>query len=730
MLCAAASAAKGAQETGVGSTASAASPPGVVSPHHTSGGLRDAPQLITLRATARSEDVGGTNKQRLHTANKSSKIKQSIGNNKISTREFKTDNDTHTRGNLLNATVNQKEKHTAKTKAQRRLLKQARPHRRRRVTKEKREFWNRLDQRQQLRTKNNTSLEIDGNSKKQIHTNTSQTLNSNDTIYEDFPFLSTNYDYNDYYYEEDFTMSTKLSGISSSSDSSVADTSSMNPTGTSDATTISLLIINNSAKSTNTFDYSTVPSLIINETTPKFLNTSESAPVRINDKKIKPTNLSIFIALPSLVDDNATIKYNEIIDNEHALGATTLPTVTLKKHAEEFPIISKLEARIMPRLAAEETSQIPQFSFPMTAMDSFRSRRINNDDDSKLNRPRDILKEFPIFRQFRKSASDTEDQKILSLHERLQSHLTTTVILANDLAATDVLATEDVTQSTHVTQPSLVTTEKRISSESSATETNHESPITNTNVSVSTSNGLSTQGVNPQGHTIIQQIERGEKAEQLLFSNSSATIISNVTENIKTNVTFSTSRTQEVIQTSADLIAPPIFKSQLGVAPLGATPFGRSPFGEIPLGKKPFGLSPEGVSPLGNLTSNHTENRTTDESLPKDGLDGRYHVQVTGPDGSINGDYIVVDPVTGDLNGVRYEVAQDVDPLLVQRALLKFLSLDPRLSPASINSEPPSDDPVTSSSDKTYEAERLTSNLVLPIAEPTVPPETTTNIAQ
>lgn len=153
-------------------------------------------------------------------------------------------------------------------------------------------------------------------------------------------------------------------------------------------------------------------------------------------------------------------------------------------------------------------------------------------------------------------------------------------------------------------------------------------------------------------------------------------VVSTTSENIKTNVTFSTRKTQQVADPYPDILSLSLLESQLGRAPSGVDPFGEEPFGEEPFGEKPFGEQPEGYAPLGHHSLAALINQTSPSS-GKNGTEGRYHVQVTAPNGSINGDYIVVDPATGNLNGVRYEAAKDVDPLLVQKALLNFLSLDP-----------------------------------------------------
>ncbi|KAF2353437.1 hypothetical protein FHG87_015805 [Trinorchestia longiramus] len=199
-------------------------------------------------------------------------------------------------------------------------------------------------------------------------------------------------------------------------------------------------------------------------------------------------------------------------------------------------------------------------------------------------------------------------------------------------------------------------------------------------------------------------------------------------ESVLKNVTFSTSKTHTEAATSAlDVLNPVKLESQLGIAPLGETPFGLRPFGEIPMGETPFGLSPEGVAPLGNFTSMES---STNETESQDGLDGRYHVQVTAPDGSINGDYIVVDPVTGDVNGVRYEAAHDVDPLLVQRALLNFLSLDPRLRPAEEDIISTTEAQSSKSVNTTLGSSQVEdATSVVEISEPTEPPELLTIVA-
>jgi len=157
------------------------------------------------------------------------------------------------------------------------------------------------------------------------------------------------------------------------------------------------------------------------------------------------------------------------------------------------------------------------------------------------------------------------------------------------------------------------------------------------------------------------------------------------TETIKTNVTFSTSQSHRsndgVADPYPDILSLALLDEQLGKAPFGNSPFGFAPFGELPQGANPFGRAPEGLSPMGNQSLSLVINQTSEVTGEQGNGEGRYHVQVTAPNGSINGNYVVVDPVTGDLNGVQYEVAENVDPNIVQNALLNFLSLSPRGPP-------------------------------------------------
>jgi len=166
-------------------------------------------------------------------------------------------------------------------------------------------------------------------------------------------------------------------------------------------------------------------------------------------------------------------------------------------------------------------------------------------------------------------------------------------------------------------------------------------------------------------------------------------------ETIRTNVTFSTSRSDQssanVADPYPDILSLALLDEQLGKSPFGQSPFGFAPFGELPQGANPFGSAPEGLSPMGNQSLSLVINQTSEVTGEQGNGEGRYHVQVTAPNGSINGNYVVVDPVTGDLNGVQYEVAENVDPNIVQNALLNFLSLSP-LGPPNFPDSPAQSD--------------------------------------
>lgn len=602
--------------------------------------------------------------------------------------------------NSLDEIIRRKPQRVSKRRPRHR--KHSRSHVRKLVTKERREFWDRLDQRERIRNRRqNDNIKTDRRRNISIgieeNRTTTESTMLDEKLLQDFPYLDEHYDYNYYYYDDMPTSLSEGSMIPSTSESV-------------------------QVKGAQT-------SVIINK-----LSSAQN------------TNIT-----KTQINNAHNDKINDIPQSSNMTSISQAKESLSKKLLNNLILIPRLQARIMPKLTAEETRQFRSFSAapvpnPMTAIDSFRNRRQNGNDD--INKPRDILKEFPIFRHFKsRDETNSETRKTISLHERLQSHLTSTLGSNSSALHTGT--------SLKATSPNILsTTETSITTVETITIFNAELSVT-TNTEKNDQIVLDYSPGENQNQTEDSAIELIPVTEILTKEENKILSIENTTENvllksylepsspnstkgvesIKTNVTFSTSKTQRAIESSPSAIIDKavlqyqqaiensplaimdkavlqsqqatensplakidkaVLQSQLGVAPLGDSPFGISPFGESPMGEKPFGLIPEGVSPLGNHTLVPIHSDGSDPELPQDGADGRYHVQVTGPDGSINGDYIVVDPVTGDLNGVRYEVAQDVDPLLVQKALLNFLSLDPRLSPESLFNHSPIADADTS----------------------------------
>ena len=120
--------------------------------------------------------------------------------------------------------------------------------------------------------------------------------------------------------------------------------------------------------------------------------------------------------------------------------------------------------------------------------------------------------------------------------------------------------------------------------------------------------------------------------------------------------------------------------SQLGQSPHGVNPFGRNPLGSSPFGRRPHGVAPFGTFANRNKPLNHSganEELVSNKNNSSLMDEKRYHVQVKMPDGTINGDYIILNHNTGSLSGVRYEAIDGADQGLIQQALLSFLSLEP-----------------------------------------------------
>jgi len=289
--------------------------------------------------------------------------------------------------------------------------------------------------------------------------------------------------------------------------------------------------------------------------------------------------------------------------------------------------------------------------------------RLSNVRNGERNKSKDILREFPIFRKF--SEKHTDNLK-LSLHERIENRR----MQQNKNDLDDKIITIPVG-----TVPIGVVPVETIPVETVPVEVVPVGtvPVDTPKVSVDTPK------VSLPIKKEIKVIKLSEEEVESIANGMK--IEENTGETIKTNVTFSTSRSQKFDETAdpyPDVLSLALLDGQLGNDPLGNAPFGYSPFGEAPLGENPFGDSPEGLAPLGNQSISLVINQTSETNNEKGDAEGRYHVQVTAPNGSINGNYVVVDPVTGDLNGVQYEVAQDVDPTIVQKALLNFLSLVPK----------------------------------------------------
>jgi len=291
---------------------------------------------------------------------------------------------------------------------------------------------------------------------------------------------------------------------------------------------------------------------------------------------------------------------------------------------------------------------------------------IKNDSTKKLSGDRRETNKdnfmFKIFPRVKKNST-------ITLHERLQIHLN------GDLAtksSTTVPTTQQTTENQESVVPIITTTEMHkpialaLSASPAHTVLISDDPESNVEETV------------PINTSTVKQEEIITSVPEVTTKNVSIADgnMKPANDNIKTNVTFSTSQTQQLSDPYPDVLSLSLLESQLGRAPSGVEPFGKSPFGEEPLGETPFGVQPEGHAPLGHHSLAALINQTSPSS-GKNGSEGRYHVQVTAPNGSINGDYVVVDPATGNLNGVRYEAAKDVDPLIVHRALLNFLSLDP-----------------------------------------------------
>ena len=481
-----------------------------------------------------------------------------------------------------------------KDKLQRRPRSRSREFRRpRKVTQELREFWVKLDQRKQSegKTARNLLREHQASQKVEEH---SAKVNDTETehIYDDFPFLSENYDYSNYYY--DFP---------------------------------------------------------------------------IDDEKIVPSENQSMLEKKNGNLEEDSIKIPEIFSTTvPALGATTessMITAALKDAVAKSAVLapSKLQARKAPDLVTESTDVhsvvVPLTATPMTAKDSFIIKRQSLTRRHLQGQPRDILKEFPIFRHLNRDVPQRKVKK-LSLHERLQTRF----------------STEQPLDSSVVVPESEIVTTQPIEQLSDNLDTQENGTFSE----------LATEVIPVVTETIVTD-ELGTTEDIPNTTVGYSTV--NTTVEVQREITFSTSQTHKVVKSSSPTKLPEL-ESQLGLAPLGETPFGLAPFGFTPMGEKPFGIAPGGLAPLGNSSvTNSSLDPLVAENVPADDSNGRYHVQVVSPDGSINGDYVVVDPVTGDLNGVRYEAAQDVDPQLVQRALLNFLSLDPRLKPDPAAQETP-----------------------------------------
>jgi len=418
--------------------------------------------------------------------------------------------------------------------------------RRRKITPELRDFWLKLDQRK-ANDKNTNKL------------NRNDPINGtgSDPIFEDFPFLSDDFDYSNYYYY-DYPDET----ISSS----------------------------NSTLNTSTVDKDNIIASSVHK---------QEHTVELDEKS------------------------NESVSKLQGRKATS-------------PVIDSLGFDVVP------TDQSP---IPMTAEVSFLTKRQNNNRDK--NKPRDILKEFPIFRQLKRNLPDSASFRKISLHERLSNRFT------------------PVSPSTEIPMGKVDPIAIEIELETTSTTPAPTSPSSLTSTPTTTSSTTTTTEI---GSTTTNKPLTNSTLAKTIIQTSTETSF----DGIQKEVTFSTSKTSSLVST-----VDAVFQSQLGVAPEGESPFGVAPFGESPMGELPFGVAPGGIAPHGNVSVVNSS-ANIDDNIP--GEDDRYHVQVVSPDGSINGDYVVKDPVTGDLNGVRYEAAQDVDPKLVQRILLNFLSLDPRFT--------------------------------------------------
>lgn len=353
------------------------------------------------------------------------------------------------------------------------------------------------------------------------------------------------------------------------------------------------------------------------------------------------------VEFPFLIDDK--IDYaNYYYDDLDLIEISTEPIPPVKIELNDTP--TDIEQLGTPKLNA---TFVTEDILPLTNLGKVKpreprrlqSRKVSNEDfrfrnenilvtsetkslkelkfrNIKANKSREVLREFPIFRKMKNKHSSKVN---FSLHERLHNHL------KNGAENND----------TNITQPKTLALK-------------NEDPI----ITLPSTEYNSTENI--------------------------SNYTNNIDEIIRTNVTFSTSRSQSVqepVDQYPDILSLALLEEQLGVAPFGDAPFGEQPFGETPFGENPSGEKPLGIAPLGNQTVAPVINQTKPASNGKDEPEGRYHVQVTSPNGSVNGDYVVVDPVTRELNGVRYEAAIDVDPNVVQKALLNFLSLDPRLNP-------------------------------------------------